>query len=540
MPHPLFSPEIRDMLAQNDTAGLAALCEELHPATIAEAVDEGFTPEEIWQLISDAEIRTQAAIFEYLPIDMQEQMVENSARPQVGRLIEKMSHDDRVDLLRRLPTRVSENLLRLVDDADRRDIKTLFNYDEGTVGAMLTTDYAWLPPHLTAAEAVDQLRQQAPDKETIYYIYVLDEAKRRPEGGLAPRKLLGIISLRDLILAPRHKLLSDLMEEELVSLKYSDDRQVAADLLARYDFIAVPVLDDDGGMLGIVTHDDAIDVIQEEATEDLQRQGGVTPFREGYLDASFFKIYRSRAFWLSLLFAAELITFTVLKQFEELIAQVVVLSLFIPLAISTGGNSGSQASTLVTRALALGEVTRTVYGRLLRREILMGLALGLTLGLIGFFRGAFTSDDTRGGPEKVSQDVVAVLPTDAILEPLPNGDYALPKGTRMETDSDKVRNVRLKAGTFPTIGRQGEHLVLTIPAESELRSDPVDAHKLGFVIGLSVLFICLWGTLIGTCLPLMFRQFGLDPAVASGPFVATFVDVTGIFIFFKCASQFLL
>jgi len=540
MPHALFGPEIRDMLDQNDTVGLAALCEELHPATIAEAVEDIFTPEEVWRLISDADIRTQAAIFEYLPIALQEQMVENSVRPQVGRLIEKMSHDDRVDLLRRLPTRVSENLLRLVDEADRRDIKTLIDYDEGTVGAMLTTDYAWLPPTLSAAEAVEQLRQQAPDRETIYYIYVLDEAQRRPDGALAPRKLLGVISLRDLILAPRHKVLSELMEEELVALKYSDDRQAAADLLARYDFIAVPVLDNDGGMLGIVTHDDAIDIITEEATDDLQRQGGVTPLGQGYLEASFFKIYRSRAFWLSLLFAAELVTFTVLKQFEELIAQVVVLSLFIPLAISTGGNSGSQASTLVTRALALGEVTRNVYGRLLRREILMGLALGLTLGLIGFFRGSFTSDDTRGGPETVPQEVVAVLPVGESLELLPNGDYALPKGSRMETDSDKVRNVRLKAGTPPMISRQGEHTVLTIPSGSELRTDPVDARKLGFVIGLSVLFICLWGTLIGTSLPLMFRQFGLDPAVASGPFVATFVDVTGIAIFFGCASQFLL
>jgi len=540
MPHSLFSPEIRDMLAQHDTVGMAALCEELHPATIAEAVEEDFAPEDVWQLISDADIRTQAAIFEYLPIELQEQMVENTARPQVGRLIEKMSHDDRVDLLRRLPRRVSENLLRLVDDADRRDIKTLIDYEEGTVGAMLTTDYAWLPPNLTAAEAVDQLRQQAPDRETIYYIYVLDEAKRRPDGALAPRHLLGIISLRDLILAPRHKLLSELMEEELVSLKYSDDRQAAAELLARYDFIAVPVLDDNGGMLGIVTHDDALDVVQEEATEDLQRQGGVTPLREGYLEASFFKIYRSRAFWLSLLFVAELGTFTVLKQFEELIAQVVVLSLFIPLAISTGGNSGSQASTLVTRALALGEVTRTDYLRLIRREILMGLALGLTLGLIGFFRGAFTSNDTRGGPETVANRVVAVLPEGASIEPLANGDYELPKGTRLETDSDKFQTVRLKHGESPEISRLGNQHVLTVPAGSQFRSAPVDSSKLGWVVGLSVLLICLWGTLIGTCLPLVFKQFGLDPAVASGPFVATFVDITGIAVFFLCASAFLL
>ena len=242
MPHPLFGPEIRLMLAEKDAAGLRAFCESLHPATVAEALDD-FTPEQVWEVLTPSNIRTQAAIFEYLPPARQVEMVE-SGRPQIGQLLAKMSHDDRVDLLRRLPARVTERLLRLVDEADRQDIATLFTYAENTVGALMTTDYAWLPPTMTAAEAIDQLRQQAPDRETIYYIYVLDEPRRRPDGGPAPRRLLGVLSLRDLILAPRHALVRDLMEEETVTLKFDDDGEEAAQLLARYDFLAVPVVDD--------------------------------------------------------------------------------------------------------------------------------------------------------------------------------------------------------------------------------------------------------------------------------------------------------
>ncbi len=538
MAHPLFGPELKEMLDGGDAVGMAALCEELHPATIAEIVEDEFTPDQVWEIISRSEIRTQAAIFEYLPIGVQEQMVEDTKRPQVGRLIGKMSHDDRVGLMRRLPTRVSENLLRLVDDADRRDIRKLFEYGENTVGAIMTTDYAWLPPTLTAAEAVDQLRQQAPDRETIYYIYVLEEAKRRPDGSLAPRPLLGVISLRDLILAPRHVLLRELMETEVVALHYTDGREMAADLLAQYDFIAVPVLDEAGGLVGIVTHDDAIDVITQEATEDMQRQGGVTPLNESYLEAGFFKIWRSRAQWLAVLFVAELGTFTVLSFFEDMLATVVVLSLFIPLCISTGGNSGAQASTLITRAIALGDVKLSDWKRLLRRELFLGLALGLTLGGIAFVRGSATPSDTRGGPRKLAQPMTATFKGATALTADENGDYTLPAGTEQTLFADKLQRIRLPDGESLTVDNTGTRF--TFPTESEVRTEPVSRWRLGLVIALAVLGICLWGTMVGATLPLVFKRFGGDPAVASGPFVATFVDITGIAIFFLCAKFLLL
>ena len=555
MSHPLFGPELRSMLEDRDEPGLKAFCESLHPATAAESLDDEFTPEEIWGVISPADLRTQAAIFEYLPPARQVEMVEGRARPQVGALIGKMSHDDRVDLLRRLPSRVKESLLRLVDEADRRDIATLFTYAENSVGALMTTDYAWLPPTLTAAEAVDQLRQQAPDKETIYYIYILDDPRRKADGGgMAPRPLLGVISLRDLILAPRQTLLRDLMGgDELVAVRLSDDRETAAETLAQYDFIAIPVLDEHGGMVGIVTHDDVIDVIRQEATEDLQRQAGVSPIAGGYADASLARLWWSRAKWLSLLFAAERGTFSVMAYFEDALATVVVLSLFVPLCISVGGNSGTQASTLITRALALGEIELRDWRRVLGRELLLGLALGLTLGCIAFVRGALTPADTRSGPRPVREAVEARSPTPlpsvvvrereafGLLPGAERVEFEMPAGTTLVRTLDKGQKTRLPEGAAAVEpATAGGGLVYQFPKGCEVRTEAVGPLTLGWTIALSVLGICVWGTLVGAVLPLVFTRAGMDPAVASGPFVATFVDITGIAIFFAIASKLLL
>lgn len=443
------------MLNEADTSEMKTFCETLHPATVAESLTADFDPDEVWRFLEQTNIRTQAAIFEYFPIEMQVNLVEGTGRQHMARLIEQMSHDDRADLLRRLMPRVVESLLRLVDEADRRDIATLVKYAGNTAGALMTTDYAWLPAHITVSEALDRLRLQAPDRETIYYIYVLDEQ----------RKLLGVLSLRDLILAPRHAPIRELMDTEIVSVKVTDDRELVAREIARYDLLAIPVVDDERRLIGIVTYDDVIDVVVKEATEDVHSMGAVIPIEEDYLKAGFFTIWRKRVFWLACLFGAELFTFTALAYFEHEIDKLVVLSLFIPLCISTGGNSGSQAATLITRALALGQVTFQDWLRVLRHELLMGLALGLALGLIGFVRALLTPADVRGR---------------------------------------------------------------------------ADAVMLALVISQSVFAICIWGTLVGSMLPLVFRRLGVDPGIASSPFVATFVDVTGIVIYFSVAKLYLL
>ena len=457
MAHPLFGPEVRLMLQEDDRAELKTFLETLHPATVAEALAGEFSVEEVWRVLHNTGIRNQATVFEYFPIEWQVRMVEDTqeGRQQMARLIEQMSHDDRADLLRRLRPRVAEGLLRLVDEADRRDIAALVKYPENTAGALMTTDYAWLPAAITVSEALDRLRLQAPDRETIYYVYVLDDQ----------RKLLGVASLRDLILANRHALIRDLMDSEPVRVKATDDREHVAQEIARYDLLAMPVVDESGRLLGIVTHDDVIDVVVQEATEDVHRMGAVGPLVENYLEAAFLTIWRKRAGWLSLLFVAGLFTILALHRFQKTMDDIIVLALFIPLCIGTGGNSGSQAATLITRALALGHLSARDWVRVLGHELLMGLALGLSLGLIGF-------------------GICFLLPRDIL-------------------------------------------------------GDSVPWWRLGLIVSQAVAAICLWGTLVGSMLPLAFRALGFDPAFASSPFVAMFVDVTGIVIYFSIATTYL-
>jgi magnesium transporter len=454
MPNLLVLPDLREMLVENDAAGITQVVTELHPATIAD-FSEGLSVEETWQLLDHAPVARQAEILTFFPPTKQVEMVTGAGRHLISKLLEAMPHDDRVEMLRQLDPEVVEDLLPLVAKADREDIRRLLSYPEDSAGAMMTTDYAWLPPNLTVGQAIEELRKQASDKETIYYIYVLDENRR----------MLGFVSLRHLILAKPAAKVADIMQTEVISVRVDADREEVVKLLQRYDFLAIPVIDDQHRLVGIITHDDAIDVVVEEATEDALHLGGVSAITESYLDAPFVTIWRKRAVWLACLFLAELLTFTALSRFETSMQAVVVLGMFLPLVISTGGNSGSQAATLITRAIAVGDVTLKDWWRVVRHELLMGLALGSTLGIIGFARAWLT----------------------------------------------------------PTSILRG--------------ADPV---LLALVVSQSVACICLWGTLLGSMLPLVFKRLGIDPGYASSPFVATFVDVTGIIIYFTFAQLYLL
>ena len=541
MAHPLFTPEARLVLEKDDREAMATFCETLHPATVAETLAGDIAVEDVWRFLGSTTIATQAAIFAYFPLAWQVKMVEGGGRQQMARLIEQMSHDDRVDLLRRLDPQVAENLLRLVDEADRRDIATLVKYPENTAGALMTTDYAWLPADITVEEALDRLRLQAPDRETIYYVYVVDEQRR----------LLGVVSLRDLILAPRRALLRDRMEKQVVTVRVTDDPEKVAQDMTRYDLLAMPVVDADGRLVGIITYDDVIDVVVSEATEDVHRMGGVAPLAEDYLKASFALIWRKRAVWLACLFVAELFTFTALSYFEDAIAEVVVLSLFVPLCISTGGNSGSQAATLITRALALGQVGSRDWWRVLRHEVTMGLVLGLTLGAIGFVRASFTPASVRSSsPPRPEPFQVKVPEGSRLVErPEPEGMWwwkktitvvEIPAGLEQAMKEDHDIAVALpedRTWKVETRADQPGSTVYQFPPKCTVRHPPVGRRQLALVIALSVAAICLWGTLVGSMLPLIFRRFGVDPGVASSPFVATFVDVTGIIIYFSIAKM---
>src|SRR5215813_13131726 len=351
------------MLSENDDQGLREVAMELHPATVADFT-EGLTVDETWRVLARAPLARQAEVFSYYAIPKQVELVLGSGRQRMGALLEEMAPDNRVDLLQHLDPQVVEELLPLVAKAQRHDIAMLLSCPEDSAGAVMTTEYASLPANITVADALQRLRSEAPDSEMIYYIYVTDEH----------RHLLGFVSLRDLILAKPQSQVGNLMKGDPISIRVDEDREEVAKKMARYDFLAMPVVDDKNHLVGIVTHDDVIDVVVEEATEDAHRMGAVGPLAESYLDAPFVTVWRKRLVWLACLFIAELFTFTALSHFEDQIAKLVVLSLFVPLCISTGGNSGSQAATLITRAVALGEIKAKDWLRVFRHELAMGLA----------------------------------------------------------------------------------------------------------------------------------------------------------------------
>jgi magnesium transporter len=538
MSHPLLTPEARLLLEKNDVEGMREFCEALHPATVAEVLTDAFDVEDVWRFLNTTSIAHQAAIFVYFPLEFQEKLVHGTGRPHVARLIEQMSHDDRADLLRHLEPQVVESLLRLVDEADRRDIAALVKYPENTAGALMTTDYAWLPANVTVEQALDRLRLQAPNSETIYYLYVLDDQ----------RTLLGVVSLRELILASRRALISDLMDDNPLSVRVSDDREKVAQEMTRYDLLAMPVLDESNRLVGIITYDDVIDVVVSEATEDVHRMGAVNPIEENYLEASFVLIWRKRAVWLACLFLAELFTFTALSYFEDAIAAVVVLSLFVPLCISTGGNSGSQAATLITRAMALGQVSYRNWLRVLRHEIVMGVVLGVTLGLIGFGRALLTPERVRSSSAPRPESFQVRVPSGTELKQTTEeeGWFTKESITTVEIPDNLEQSMVEKHKTVITLpentgvqiddASQPGYRIYHFPANCKVQHPAVDRKKLALVIALAVAVICLWGTLVGSMLPLVFKRLGFDPGYASSPFVATFVDVTGIVFYFLIAK----
>lgn len=299
--------------------------------------------------------------------------------------------DDAADLLQEAEPEERSELMGLLDPTTRREVNALLAYAEDDAGGLMSPRYARLRPDMTVDEAIGYLRMQARQNlETINYAYVLD----------AQQHLLGVMSLRELFTAPGDKRVSDVMNTDLVTVSEDTDQETTSQLLARSGIIAIPVLDVDGQMKGIVTWDDIVDVVEEEATEDIQKMGGSEALDAPYLQVGMLEMIRKRAGWLSVLFLGELLTATAMAYYEEEIARAVVLAVFIPLIISSGGNSGSQATTLVIRALALSEVRLRDWWRVFRRELMAGACLGSILGVLGFVR-VMTSEwafGTYGGP----------------------------------------------------------------------------------------------------------------------------------------------
>lgn len=365
--------------------------------------------------------------------------------------------DDVADVIQQVPEEERDPLLNLLNPASRTEVTALMAYQEDAAGGLMNPRFPRVRPDITVDQAIRYLRRQTRQHmEAIYYVYVLS----------SDQKLLGVASFRDLLAAPDGTRVSDVMESEVVSVTDTTDQEQVAEVMRLHDLLALPVVDGDGRMKGIVTYDDIVDVVTAEATEDIQKLGGSEALDAPYLQTPFLTMVRKRASWLSILFVGEMFTATALGYYQNEIAASVVLALFLPMIISSGGNSGSQASTLVIRALALGETRLRDWWRVFRHEISAGVALGCILAVIGFAR------------------------------------------------------VLLWQGVFHSYGAHFLLVALTVAC--------------------SLIGVVLWGTVAGSMLPFVLRRFGLDPASASAPFIATLSDVTGVVIYFTVAHFILL
>jgi magnesium transporter len=306
---------------------------------------------------------------------MQVEIISTQDRDEVAALIAELAPDDRVDVLNDVDEEIVADLLSRVPAVERRDILRLQAYPEGTAGSVMTTDVARLSEHLTVREALDELARQAGDLETIYYLYIVDEGNH----------LRGLVSARQLVanINKPQKKLRDLMETELVSALATDDQEEVARKVARYDLLAIPVVDEERRMLGIITHDDVIDVLREEAIEDAQMIGAIAPLEQGYLRTPLLTLSWKRGMWLVILFFTGLLTAYTLEKYEARVKTWPWLVVFIPLVISSGGNSGNQAATLIITGLASGEVTIRDWMRVALRELVIGLLLGSFLAVCG-------------------------------------------------------------------------------------------------------------------------------------------------------------
>lgn len=436
---------------------ILAIQEFLNDQNISDVADLIYSNEDYeCQIISLLSIHRAASVFKILELPTQKRVIRNLPSMKTTELLNELPADDRVAFLEELPTSIVRDLIKRLEPEERKVTLELLGYPENSVGRLMTPDYVYIYEENTVKEVIETVRKYAKNSETIDVIYVINEKG----------ELLDDIRIREFIIAEPTTLVKDIMDGRYIALDVNDDQEVASEAFKMNNRVALPVTDGNNILLGIVTIDDILWVAEEEFTEDIQKIGGTEALDAPYLDISIPKLVKKRAGWLVILFLSEMLTATAMQFFQKEIEAATVLALFIPLIMSSGGNSGSQASTLIIQAMALGELTIADWWKVMRREILSGLALGLILGSIGFLR------------------IV-------LWQNLHIFDYGI--------------YWKLVATT----------------------------------IFFSLIGIVLWGSLMGSMLPLFLKKLKLDPAASSAPFVATLVDVTGIVIYFSVAYIFL-
>ncbi|MCW8820423.1 MAG: magnesium transporter [Ignavibacteriaceae bacterium] len=369
-------PEIRELIERRNFSALQRIFTDWLPVDLAELISDLPENEQgILYRLLPREAATET--FEYLDIDAQQNLLNALTKKDVTHILNSMSPDDRTEMLEELPSNVVQELLKLLSFEEFKIAKTLLAYSEDSVGRLMSPDYISVKKGWTITQVLEYIRKFGHDSETLNVIYVIDDYG----------KLIGELASRELLLSQPDKQVKELIsEEKIITLTATQDQQEALETFKRYDRVALPVVDSNGYLIGIVTVDDMLDVAEEELTEDIQKFGGIEALEEPYMDIPLLQVIKKRGVWLIVLFLGEMLTASAMAFFEDELARAIVLATFIPLIISSGGNSGSQAATLIIRALALGEITVKDWWRIMRREILSGLALGSILGFIGVFR----------------------------------------------------------------------------------------------------------------------------------------------------------
>ncbi|MBM3432707.1 MAG: magnesium transporter [Bacteroidetes bacterium] len=434
---------------QGDPVTLPAFLDDQNISDIAAWIDE----ESQWatEIISVMSMHRAVSVFKILDLSLQKQVIRELPANLTANLLNALPADDRTDFFEELPGNVVRELIKLLEPEERKITLSLLGYPENSIGRLMTPDYVYVYPQNTVEEVFATIRKYGKDSETINVIYVINE-----QG-----ELIDDIRIRDIILNEPNKKISDLIDGRFIALTPEDDQETASEIFKMNNRVALPVISRSNKLLGIVTIDDILWVAQEEFTEDMQKMGGTEALDEPYLDVPLLKLYKKRIVWLLILFVGETMTIAAMSGFQQTLESVLVLSTFIPLIISSGGNTGSQAATLIIQAMALGEITVKDWWSIARREIQSGLIMGVTLGLIGYL---------------------------------------------------------IVIGGHEFFQLFGEHY-----------------QAVGLAIGVALNGVVLWGTLMGSMLPLLLKRLGADPATSSTPFIATLVDVTGLLIYFGTA-----
>ncbi|MBL7746440.1 MAG: magnesium transporter [Chitinophagaceae bacterium] len=446
---PSLKEQFSAIILTEDKLGIRDFLDDQNISDVVELVYE--FPEYESQIIANMSVHRAASVFKILDLSTQKNIIHELPANTTASLLNELPADDRTDFLEELPSNVVRELIKLLDPEERKITLSLLGYPENSIGRLMTPDYVYIYPWNTIEEVFSTIRKYGKDSETINVIYVINEKG----------ELLDDIRIRDFILNPPDKKVEELMDERFVALHPEDDQEMASEIFKMNNRVALPVVSKSNKLLGIVTIDDILWVASEEFSEDMQKMGGTAALDEPYLDVPLFKLYKKRIIWLLILFVGETLTIAAMSGFQKTLEQVLVLSTFIPLIISSGGNSGSQAATLIIQAMALGEITVQDWWRIAKREVQSGLFMGITLGILGFF---------------------------------------------------------IVFGGYHFFGLFGEHFV-----------------RIGFAIAIAIIGVVLWGTIMGSMLPLLLKKWGADPATSSTPFIATLVDVTGLLIYFGTA-----